>query len=97
MSNSRMEARQDHLVAKAQGKSFYYEYTCGACPNQFEGFIGNTFFYFRARHEHWSLCVGPTLAEAIGGRCIASGEDNQAGWWSYEYAENMLLTSLMNG
>ncbi len=33
-------------------------YIGGNCPVQSEGEIGDKLFYFRARHEHWSLGIG---------------------------------------
>lgn len=34
------------------------DYIGGVCPIQAEGTINGEPFYFRSRHQHWSLCIG---------------------------------------
>lgn len=34
------------------------DYIGGVCPIQAEGTINGEQFYFRSRHQHWSLCIG---------------------------------------
>lgn len=37
---------------------FQINFTCAACPVQAEGVAYGKKFYFRSRHEHWSLRIG---------------------------------------
>ena len=38
--------------------ALHFDVFGGNCPVQAWGWIGAEPFYFRARHEHWSLCIG---------------------------------------
>lgn len=51
--------------------------TCNSCPHQVEGeLLDGRSFYFRARHDYWTLSVGNSIDEAVGvERPTASGED----------------------
>ena len=40
-------------------------FTCAGCPMQFEGSVGDEFFYFRARYETYWCGFGSTLEAAI--------------------------------
>jgi len=39
----------------------------GHFPVQAEGTINGTPFYFRSRHEHWSMSIGPNPIDICGG------------------------------
>ncbi len=65
--------------------------TCHGRPNQIEGELGDGRpFYFRGRHGHWELCIGQP-GETVDGMDIddpaVEGDDDLAGWWDVDYAE----------
>ena len=79
---------------KDEEASVYGKY--GNCPVQIERTVGDRQFYFRARGEHWSLCVGAAgdMSEfaAVDGEEILSGQINVpfiAGWMPAQLAEQL--------
>lgn len=79
---------------KAEETSVFGKY--GNCPVQIERTVGDRQFYFRARGEHWSLCVGAAgdMSEfaAVDGEEILSGQINVpfiAGWMPAQLAEQL--------
>lgn len=79
---------------KAEETSVFGKY--GNCPVQIERTVGDRQFYFRARGEHWSLCVGAAgdMSEfaAVHGEEILSGQINVpfiAGWMPAQLAEQL--------
>jgi hypothetical protein len=50
----------------------------GNCPVQAEGTIDGQEFYFRARHEHWSLSIGRDHDGAA--LWFTTGARDNAGW-----------------
>lgn len=70
----------------------------GSMPNQAEGTLNGQAFYFRARHEAWSLRVAKTQEEMYSDsvRVVASGKDEKAGWWTNEEARAFLTNILIN-
>lgn len=61
----------------------------GNCPVQAEGQLSKKeHYYFRARHQHWSLTIAPTRKDTVGGTdkvlFYAHGkwgkEEHDAGW-----------------
>ena len=64
-----------------------YTVTCNACPHQAEGQLDDgRWFYFRARHNSWSISIGTSVADAVNneidGEAFACGDDPH-GWLSY--------------
>jgi hypothetical protein len=60
-----------------------YKVTCNACPHQAEGELEDgRWFYFRARHELWSVSVADALVDAVCGDPVAQGVDPH-GYLSY--------------
>jgi hypothetical protein len=67
---------------KVRGKRFGLDYSLyGFCPLQAEGKMLGYEFYFRARHEHWTLAV--SLQKDIE-PAILSGQTEEPGFFSYD-------------
>lgn len=61
--------------------------TYGACPVQYEGRICDQWFYFRARHDHWSIGIGNSLDEAVSGDVWEHGQGyTDASWMPHAKA-----------
>lgn len=57
----------------------------GNCPVQAEGTIGGKPFYFRARHEHWSMGIGgEPVCEPEWERVRQWGDGKHAAGWMPE-------------
>lgn len=50
-----------------------FNVTCRSCPHQVEGeMLDGRVFYFRARHNHWTIGIGATPADAVEASCRCS-------------------------
>jgi hypothetical protein len=56
-----------------------------AMPNQIEGTINGTAFYFRARHGEWTLDLGDKEIASGSGEKLGLWQE-EPGWWTGEDA-----------
>lgn len=57
--------RQVEQVGTEAGGWWTERQTCAACPVQYEGRVGDAWWYFRARYASWEFAVGATVDEAV--------------------------------
>jgi hypothetical protein len=74
-------------------------WTCGAALVQAEGRVGNKWWYFRSRHEHYRFSVADTLMEAIGGEGFNitkpfGTQESEASWMELDTAAEIISECL---
>lgn len=66
--------------------TYTLERTCDAAPVQYEGKIGDLYFYFRARWNGWSFGIGKTQLEAAEATMYENGLFSRRSDWGGEFA-----------
>jgi hypothetical protein len=76
-----MRRYDERLAAINKDRAYVVTSLGGMCPTQAEGtWVDGQEFYFRARHNHYTLKVDPK--DAVGGTLIAEGNDPSGGFMS---------------